>query len=34
VPRSTGAPVIMLTDPTPPVLTDDESVIVLEGRIP
>ena len=33
VPRSTGAPVIMLTDPTPPVLTDDESVIVLEGRV-
>jgi hypothetical protein len=34
VPRAAAAPVIMLTDPTPPVLTDDDSLIVLEGRIP
>jgi hypothetical protein len=35
VPRSTGAPVIMLTDPTPPVLTDDTlEPIVLDGRAP
>jgi hypothetical protein len=34
IPRAIGAPVILLTDPTPPVLTDDDSVIVLEGRIP
>jgi hypothetical protein len=33
VPRAAAAPVIMLTDPTPPVLTDDTlEPIVLDGR--
>ena len=34
IPRAISPPVIMLTDPTPPVLTDADDVIVLDGGAP